>query len=321
MAEQFDLSQSSDELKKITELLGNKLNASDLQSLLIKISAIRAEELNAQTPFRNFHSSRFSRPSDISQRIFNRLDSLAYELLPGSYETIELSPVTPFASVSSISNLSQNLVLSTIRNYEVVSDPTNVMALESAIRRKSLIKKQDKSAHIVNLCSSHRLLRAQAFENEKFTAHFRVFSLVSAGKDTGNLEFESNQMAEHLNFYLSLSAELSLLDRVEVFISDFSKSVPTSFLDDLKSRLKAEFQGLPVKWDNNREQAKNYYSPLAFMIRYRDDNRQPWLIVDGGFTDWTRQLLSNKKERFLGSAIGTELLLRVFPGIQEKLSR
>jgi hypothetical protein len=35
-------------------------------------------------------------------------------------------------------------------------------------------------------------------------------------------------------------------------------------------------------------------------------------LVDGGFTTWTQQLLSNAKERLLISGLGTELLCSRF---------
>jgi hypothetical protein len=53
----------------------------------------------------------------------------------------------------------------------------------------------------------------------------------------------------------------------------------------------------------------------TFRIRFRDADSRTWDLVDGGFTDWTQLLLTSRKERFLSSAIGSELLLRVFPGI------
>ncbi|MFQ5398910.1 MAG: hypothetical protein ACE5E7_04850 [Anaerolineae bacterium] len=35
-------------------------------------------------------------------------------------------------------------------------------------------------------------------------------------------------------------------------------------------------------------------------------------MVDGGFTDWTQQLLSSHKERLLASGIGSEKVCSVF---------
>jgi hypothetical protein len=36
------------------------------------------------------------------------------------------------------------------------------------------------------------------------------------------------------------------------------------------------------------------------------------LLTDGGFTDWTAQLLNNKKERLLISGLGPERLVSQF---------
>jgi hypothetical protein len=36
-------------------------------------------------------------------------------------------------------------------------------------------------------------------------------------------------------------------------------------------------------------------------------------VADGGTTDWTQRLLSDRKERLLVSAIGTEMLARFLP--------
>ena len=46
------------------------------------------------------------------------------------------------------------------------------------------------------------------------------------------------------------------------------------------------------------------------MISVINQNNQEFDYIDGGFTDWTSKLLSNKKERLLTSGIGTDFLLR-----------
>ena len=38
-------------------------------------------------------------------------------------------------------------------------------------------------------------------------------------------------------------------------------------------------------------------------------------IADGGFVDWTQQILQNKKERFLIGGIGFEFMFRVMTGM------
>jgi hypothetical protein len=37
-------------------------------------------------------------------------------------------------------------------------------------------------------------------------------------------------------------------------------------------------------------------------------------IADGGFVDWTQQLLQNKKERMLSTGIGFDFMYRILRG-------
>jgi hypothetical protein len=68
---------------------------------------------------------------------------------------------------SAVALASQNKIVSTIRGTEVVSDPTNVLALECAKRLQA-----EPGAH-VRLTTSHRCVRAQPFPKlPGFAAHF-----------------------------------------------------------------------------------------------------------------------------------------------------
>jgi hypothetical protein len=46
------------------------------------------------------------------------------------------------------------------------------------------------------------------------------------------------------------------------------------------------------------------------MIGVVNKHGQEFDYVDGGFTDWTARLLSNRKERLLTSGIGIDFLMR-----------
>jgi hypothetical protein len=193
------------------------------------------------------------------------------------------------------------------------------MALKAAMIRKECLDGNAKSTQTIKCCSSHRLLRTQSFEEKNFSAHFRVFALVSAGRDTGNFSFEMDQLEEHIRFYLTLCKRLNILREAEVHISDFSGEFSTALIEDMFGRLQESFNEAGYLMDPDRAEARNYYAPLAFRIRFRDMEGRAWDMIDGGFTNWTQLLLNNRKERFLSSAIGSELLFRVFPGAQKLL--
>lgn len=299
--------------KELFLLLTEKLSNSDLQSLLIEAFRNRSLNITTSKVLNEFRDSRFFSPSEFPQALLSRFDLLAYSLLSGDWHSLDLSPVTPLGTCTTISNLSQNRMLSTIRNSEVVADSTSTMALQAALMRKKNLGSDAKSTQTINCCSSHRLLRAQSFEEGKFSAHFRVFALVSAGRDTGNYAFELSQLEEHIGFYLSLCTKLNLIREAEVHISDFSGKFNTSLLEEMFERLEESYRETRFLLTPERSEARNYYSPVAFRIRFTDPEGRTWDIVDGGFTNWTQQLLNSRKERYLSSAIGTELLFRVFP--------
>jgi hypothetical protein len=200
-----------------------------------------------------------------------------------------------------------------------VADATSTLALAAALMRKESLDNDAKSTRAFKGCTSHRLLRAQRFGEEKFSAHFRVFSLVSAGRDTGNYDFEMVHLEEHIGFYLNLCDKLRILDVAEVHVSDFSGEFNLALIGEIFERLKSRFRDARFMLVPERTEARNYYAPLAFRVRFKDAQGDTWDIVDGGFTDWTQILLNNRKERFLSSAIGSELLFRVFPDITDIL--
>ena len=64
--------------------------------------------------------------------------------------------------------------------------------------------------------------------------------------------------------------------------------------------------------DPEREQGRGYYRTLCFHVNVRDPEGSFLQIGDGGFTDWTQQLVQSRKERLLVSGMGTERVLQVF---------
>jgi hypothetical protein len=76
--------------------------------------------------------------------------------------------------------------------------------------------------------------------------------------------------------------------------------------------LAAEFPEARFRVDDSREQGRNYYASLCFSLNAADPTGTMLNLADGGFTDWTRRLLSNAKERLLVSGIGLELVAKRF---------
>jgi len=138
-------------------VLESELSPTDLQSLLLSLARTRARRIGPAEALGRWKSDRFVRPatidpgrlSDVENRLWRRLRNTPFVGLA-------LSPVTVLGTCTSVGAVDQNRIVSTVRSSEVVSDPTNVLALEAARRRQS-------SVDPVHLASCQRVLRAQRF--------------------------------------------------------------------------------------------------------------------------------------------------------------
>jgi hypothetical protein len=70
--------------------------------------------------------------------------------------------------------------------------------------------------------------------------------------------------------------------------------------------------GILCEVDRDRESGRGYYVGACFHIYATNVAGAEFELIDGGFTTWTQQLLSNSKERLLISGLGTERLCSQF---------
>jgi hypothetical protein len=328
-------------IPRLLEVLAEEIPPSDLQSLLLSVYQSRAQSIRESELLAR--SIPLTEPSTADARLLNEFDRMAFSAAQG-FETVELSPVCPFGASFVLGGIDQNNVVSTIRNTEVLGDSTEALALECARRRK-----QERATE-VRLASSHRVIRMQPFDTPGFTPHFRLFALVSAGRDSGSDQFEMQHLTEHIRVYLELFralktpknplVEISDLKITEALLADSGISrdeirqtvrahlhgssqrflaernieLPASVQDSRLERieqqvfapLRPEFPEAEFRFDLSRLEGIGYYSGLCLRISPQAPDGNRYAIVDGGFTDWTARLLSNRKERLLTSGIGSE---------------
>ncbi|HEX2493146.1 MAG TPA: hypothetical protein VHK24_05175, partial [Steroidobacter sp.] len=129
--------------------LTRTLPASRLWSLLLRALQTRAAQRSVSQLMQQWTDDRLVVPSCVDQRTLLELD-LHLLAAAQAFESVELSPLAPLGACSVVALTSQNRIVSTIRGAEVVADPTNVLALESARRLR-----KDPEA-IVKLATSHR---------------------------------------------------------------------------------------------------------------------------------------------------------------------
>jgi hypothetical protein len=299
----------------IMDILVDRISLTDLQSLLLKVYQEKLKKEDASSLLGRYKSNRFVQPSTINPQHLIAFDKLAFKILPQTYEVLELSPVGPLGTCSALGPVSQNNVLTTVRNTEVCADTTNILALESALRRRELLKlSSSKNQDSVRLSSSQRLLRTQTINEPAAVPHFKVFSLCAAGRDSGSFRFEMEHLAEQLTFYLNLLGRLKeihiTITAIRILFILFNHKVSKQ-LDELKTTIKSKYPkvGIEINLENKKQ---NYYTSLRYNIFATNNKGEEYFLCDGGFTDWTQQLLQNRKERYLISGFGSERLFLVF---------
>jgi hypothetical protein len=286
----------------------------DLQSLLMEVYGRMAKRRQPPALLSEHVSNRFTRPSGCDPARILEWDSIALSHLPKGFNAIELSPVSPLGTTSIVAPISQDWVISTIRNTEVVADPTNVLALECAVRRRELIRSQPTRATSVRLAASHRVVRAQRYDSPVAKHHFRLFSLCTAGRTTGGLDFESGALSEHIAFYLeSLGTFLGPRVPLSVSIADLAGDTQHKVtLPVLIGGLQERFPGVGIGSDEGPKDGGDYYRGFRFHVSATSASGEELELVDGGDTDWTQKLLNNAKERLVISGIGTERVCENF---------
>ena len=192
-------------IPRLFPALSQEIALSDLQSLLMRVYQARTANFD-ESDVRRTAERDLVGASKVDARLFNRFDFTAFEVAR-EFEAIELSPVGPLGMNRVLGGIDQNNVVTTIRNAEVLGDPTTALALECWRRRKGNAHRG--GAEAIRLCCSQRLIRMQPFDEPGYSPHFRLFALVSAGRDTGSHAFEIQHLGEHIRFFLRLFAALN----------------------------------------------------------------------------------------------------------------
>jgi hypothetical protein len=297
-------------LAGLVSLLAERAAPTDLQSILLEVYRLRASQRQPAALLADYETNRFVRPSAVRPARLLQWEQIAFGELPAGFQALALSPVCPLGTCSVVAPIDQNWAVSTARNSEVVSDATNVLALECALRRRDLLRIDPKCASPVHLAASHRLLRGQQYGDPRLLSHFSAFVLCSAGRDLGGFRFELGVLIEHARFCLrALHRFLGPSALLRLTVSDFHNRIPRSVMESqVLSPIGDGFGNVQCDMDASRTRGRGYYSNLCFQLHLQDGSGEMVELVDGGAVDWTQKLLSNRKERLVISGIGSERL-------------
>lgn len=300
----------------LLDILSNDLAPTDLQSLLLEVYRLRAARETPSRVLDRYEQNPFTRPAQPDPVSLRKLDLLAFSHAAPTFEPIELSPLAPLGTCSALAPVDQNKTVTTIRNTEVVSDSTNVLALECALRRKAQRNQPLTAQHPVRLCAAHRLVRAQQFKGPNLRAHFSMFTLCTAGRAASPGQFELAALSEQITFYLrfllSLHDQGYLITNPRIAFTPLAgetsqHAIEQQVIEPLSTRFPAA--NLHLDLDHK---VRDYYNWVRFRVFATDPRNEEHMIGDGGFTDWTSKLLSDRRENLLTSGIATERIITLY---------
>ena len=278
--------------------LARELAGSELQSLLLEVIRERARARTPAEVLAQYRRDRFVWPAIVDQRESIAIDTHLLAAAP-EFAALELSPVTPLGTSSTVGPTDQHRVLSALRATEVVSDPTNVLALECASRMRA-------APGPFHLATSQRVVRAQpAPKLPGYAQHFRIFVLASGGIETRDHAFTVDTVVHHIR---TLQAGL---DRLEQHGYAFGARrvdvLATPERAALGDRIAAAVGGTRSLLEHP------YYSGgLRYMLWVTAPDGKQIPLGDGGTFDWLTKLASNRRAVFVGSGMGAQLVAAVF---------
>jgi len=295
----------------LLDRLAETLPGADLTTLLLEVFRRRALRLTPADVMRRYGTDRFAAPGSVSFAALRRAEDVMLAALPKGFDIVTLAPVLPLGAHWVTGGVDPRNVVATIRGSEVAADPTNGLALEAAVRRRNILARSPRSAELVKLAATQRVTRGQFVTGPVSFAHFQLLGLVTAGRDTGDQEFERRHLTQHLRF--------AAHGLIGCGVGNVRLAI--TCLDDAASRTLlavreglAGLAGVEVTDAPERESGRAYYRGLCFKVFADAGDGDMMEIGDGGFVDWTARLLGSQKERLLISGYGLDRLAIMTPG-------
>jgi len=284
----------------LLDILGRRLSPTDLQSLMLAVYAERSRGRAPADVLADYERSRFFGAAPFTRADYAVWEQVADAVMADRFEALSLSPMAPLASCASVATVGQGWSVPTVRTGEVVSDSTNVLALEAALRRKQRLS--DRA--LVHLATTQRVVRPQAYDDPGMLAHFALLALVSTGRDQGGHGVEAEAIGLHLDTHLAAFRRF-FGGGVRLSVG---YTLVSSGAEDARRHAvlaAATRHGVAVMEEPGREAAHGYYAGFCFHI-WGEVGGERHQLSDGGAVDWVARLLSNAKERTLVSGCGVE---------------
>ena len=272
------------------------LPASELRTVLLEVARARAAAVTPADLVRRWRHDPLVRPTDHDPRGTAILEADLWRLLPTDVAGVDLSPVAPLGTCAAIAPGSQDRIVTTTRGSEVVSDPTNALAVEAAVRRA-----RGPAGGEVHLAACVPVLRAQPF-GAGMSQHFRLFALVSSARDIGSRCTESRLLSRHVLHWQRVLGAVAAEARPRIELTVFDDPTMAERLSDILEQARAD-PTVPVSVVADREHGRGYYTSAALRIVLENGGVE---VGDGGLTGWTAALTADAKERCMVSVLATQ---------------
>lgn len=296
----------------LLKLLSEQLSGSELNSLLLEVFNRRTSAITPPELLNLYQKNRFVKPADLPVIPLKQMElDLLQMFSEHSFQPLELSPVAAIGSCSVVAPADQKKILSALRGTEVLADATNAIALHvSDLKQQS----DARSGDPMRFSTVQRHVRTQVISGKGFTPHFKIACLVTCGADTGNYTFEKESLAEHIILMTKLYREYYKADNVSFrFLRRDGYTNAEELMKRVREYIVEKDPSIPIDLVTQPEKSISYYKGIQYKIDITIKGKQ-FEIGDGGFVDWTQQLLQNKKERMLSTGIGFEFMYRILNG-------
>lgn len=289
-----------------------KLSGTELNSLLLEVFNKQIEERTAPEMLKLYRHNRFVKPADLPVLKLREAEIHLLQIFQADgFEPVELSPVSVLGSCAVVAPADQKKILSALRGTEVLADATNAIALHISELKQSHVWKPKSLHEKLRFGTIQRHVRTQAISGKGFTPHFKIGCLVTSGMDAGSFLFEKEALSEHVGVMKKIFEGYYHVDHLSFrLICRKGYADASRLAREVKQYLELQHPGIGVAVVENPEKEIGYYKGIQYKVDISVKGKT-YEIGDGGFTDWTQQLLQNKKERLLITGFGFELMYRI----------
>lgn len=295
----------------LVRILSEELTPSELNSLLLEVFDRQTIRISPAELLQQYRKNRFVKPAEIDFMGLRTLETRILQVFETfQFRAVELSPVAPLGSCSVVATADQKKILSALRGTEVLADATNALALYAADLKKTGQWQPVLPTDQLRFSAIHRHVRTPQVAVAGHTQHFKIGCLVSAGRDTGGFQFECESLAEHFAVLTAVLRDTLQISNLRFKLIQRGDTGNGRMLEQVKNHLQSLRNDLVIEAETDPARENQYYKGLQYkaIITLHGQEHE---IADGGFVDWTQQLLQNKKERFLITGLGVEWLFRL----------